>query len=109
MTEQQFQTLARYEENLRQASGGRWARHPGRTALSDIYKVVTEVAGPQPRLQPFCQPCVLRVMKKAADLYFAEKAAKEAAEAARKAQAEETPAKPKRARKSSAKAEKTEE
>ena len=79
MTEEQFQTLARYEDNLRQASGGRWARHPGRTALAEIYKIVADIAGPQPRLQVFCQPCVLRVLKKAADLYFAEKAAREQA------------------------------
>lgn len=81
MTDTQFQTLARYEDNLRQAQGGRWARHPGRTAIQSIYKTLTELAGPQPRLQTFCAPCVLRVMKEAGKLYFAEKEAREKAAA----------------------------
>ena len=104
MTDTQFQTLARYEDNLRQAQGGRWARHPGRTAIQSIYKTLTELAGPQPRLQPFCAPCVLRVLKEAGKLYFAEKEARDAAQAAPKVQAEETPSKPKRVAENTAQA-----
>lgn len=97
MTDTQFQTLARYEDNLRQAQGGRWARHPGRTAIQSIYKTLTELAGPQPRLQTFCAPCVLRVMKEAGKLYFAEKERREKETIAQQTalKATETPAKPK--------------
>lgn len=73
MTDQQFNILAQYEENLRTATTSTWARHPGRSALAIIYKTLTEIAGPQPRLQMFCQPCVLRVLRNAGKLYFEEK------------------------------------
>ena len=73
MTDRQFNILAQYEDNLRTATTSTWARHPGRSAIQVIYKTLTEIAGPQPRLQAFCQPCVLRVLRNAGKLYFEEK------------------------------------
>lgn len=78
MTDKQFNTLAQYEANLRTATTSSWARHPGRSAMQIIYNTLTEIAGPQPRLQTFCQPCVLRVLRNAGKLYFEEKAKREA-------------------------------
>lgn len=78
MTDKQFNTLAQYEANLKTATTSSWARHPGRSAMQIIYNTLTEIAGPQPRLQTFCQPCVLRVLRNAGKLYFEEKARREA-------------------------------
>lgn len=93
MTDKQFNTLAQYEANLKTATTSSWARHPGRSAMQIIYNTLTEIAGPQPRLQTFCQPCVLRVLRTAGELYFAEKEAREAAAKAAEKPAE-TDAKP---------------
>lgn len=101
MTDKQFNTLAQYEANLKTATTSSWARHPGRSAMQIIYNTLTEIAGPQPRLQTFCQPCVLRVLRTAGKLYFEEKAKREAAAKAAEKPAE-TDAKPK-AKKSTAK------
>lgn len=102
MTEEQFQFLARYEDNLRTAMTRKWARHPGVTAVKTIYNLLTELTGPRPRLNAMCQSCTLATLADAGKLYFAEKErreaeAKKAAEAARQ-EAEkpaETAAKPK--------------
>ncbi len=87
MTEEQFQFLARYEDNLRTAMTRKWARHPGVTAVKNIYNLLTELTGPRPRLNAMCQSCTLSVLSDAGKLYFAEKErreaeAKKAAEAA---------------------------
>lgn len=89
MTEEQFQFLARYEDNLRTAMTRKWARHPGVTAVKSIYNLLTELTGPRPRLNAMCQSCTLSVLSDAGKLYFAEKErreqeAKKAAEAAEK-------------------------
>lgn len=101
MTEEQFQFLARYEDNLRTAMTRKWARHPGVTAVKSIYNLLTELTGPRPRLNAMCQSCTLSVLADAGKLYFAEKErreqeAKKAAEAAKEAQeqAVKTEAKP---------------
>ena len=101
MTEEQFNFLARYEDNLRTAMTRKWARHPGVTAVKTIYNLLTELTGPRPRLNAMCQSCVLATLADAGKLYFAEKErreaeAKKAAEAAKEAQeqAVKTEAKP---------------
>ena len=88
MTDKQFNTLAQYEANLKTATTSSWARHPGRSAMQIIYNTLTEIAGPQPRLQTFCQPCVLRVLRNAGKLYFEEKAKREADALAKQAKPE---------------------
>lgn len=95
MTEEQFQFLARYEDNLRTAMTRKWARHPGTTAVKTIYGILTDLTGPRPRLNALCQSCVLATLADAGKLYFAEKErreseAKKAAEAAKEAQEQAT-------------------
>lgn len=77
MTEEQFQILARYEDNLRTAMTRKWARHPGTTAVKTIYAILTELTGPRPRLNAMCQSCVLSTLSDAGKLYFAEKERRE--------------------------------
>lgn len=107
MTEEQFQFLARYEDNLRTAMTRKWARHPGVTAVKTIYNLLTELTGPRPRLNAMCQSCVLATLADAGKLYFAEKerrekeveaklkATREAAEAKNENKAETEVVKPK--------------
>lgn len=78
MTEEQFQFLARYEDNLRTAMTRKWARHPGVTAVKSIYNLLTELTGPRPRLNAMCQSCTLATLADAGKLYFAEKERREA-------------------------------
>lgn len=82
MTEEQFQILARYEDNLRTAMTRKWARHPGTTAVKTIYAILTDLTGPRPRLNAMCQSCVLATLSDAGKLYFAEKERREKAAAA---------------------------
>ena len=77
MTEEQFNFLARYEDNLRTAMTRKWARHPGVTAVKTIYNLLTELTGPRPRLNTMCQSCVLATLADAGKLYFAEKERRE--------------------------------
>lgn len=77
MTEEQFQILARYEDNLRTAMTRKWARHPGTTAVKTIYAILSDLTGPRPRLNALCQSCVLATLADAGKLYFAEKERRE--------------------------------
>ena len=87
MTDEQFNILARYEDNLRTATNSRWARHPGRSALALINETYSAAAGIQPRrVNVLCQQCVLDLLRNAGKLYFAEKTRREE-EAAKKAAA----------------------
>lgn len=82
MTQEQFDILSRYEDNLRTAMTRKWARHPGTTAVKTIYGILTELTGPRPRLNALCQSCVLATLADAGKLYFAEKELREKAAAA---------------------------
>lgn len=109
MTNEQFNTLARYDEEIRIAATRRWARVPSRSALKEIHDTLLALTGPRPRLNPLCHSCVLRLLQDAGKVYLPEKerreaeaqAAREAAEKAEKAEISDTkPAdKPKRTRK----------
>ena len=60
MTNEQFNTLARYDEEIRIAATRRWARVPSRSALKEIHDTLLAISGPRPRLNPLCHACVLR-------------------------------------------------
>ena len=112
MTNEQFNTLARYDEEIRIAATRRWARVPSRSALKEIHDTLLAISGPRPRLNPLCHTCVLRLLQDACKLYLPEKERREAEaqamrEAAEKAEkAEITEVKPK-AKKTPAKKAKT--
>ena len=112
MTNEQFNTLARYDEEIRIAATRRWARVPSRSALKEIHDTLLAISGPRPRLNPLCHTCVLRLLQDAGKLYLPEKERREAEaqamrEAAEKAEkAEIANAKPK-AKKTPAKKAKT--
>lgn len=113
MTNEQFNTLARYDEEIRIAATRRWARVPSRSAQKEIHDTLIALTGPRPRLNPLCHACVLRLLRDAGKVYLPEKerreaeaqaklnAMQEAAEKAEKAEISDTkPAdKPKRTRK----------
>lgn len=96
MTNEQFNTLARYDEEIRIAATRRWARVPSRSALKEIHDTLLALTGPRPRLNPLCHACVLRLLQDAGKVYLPEKerreaeaqAMREAAEKAEKAVAE---------------------
>ena len=112
MTNEQFNTLARYDEEIRIAATRRWARVPSRSALKEIHDTLLAISGPRPRLNPLCHTCVLRLLQDAGKVYLPEKERREAEaqaarEAAEKATASpETEVKPK-AKKTPAKKAKT--
>ena len=94
MTDEQFNTLSRWEDNFRTATTSKWARHPGRSAMDTIRRIHKELdPSPMPRLQTFCQACVVRELREVGKLYFAEKEAREATRKAEEQHAvEPTPA-----------------
>lgn len=86
MTNEQFNTLARYDEEIRIAATRRWARVPSRSALKEIHDTLLALTGPRPRLNPLCHSCVLRLLQDAGKVYLPEKERREAeAQAAREA------------------------
>ena len=118
MTDEQFNTLAQWEDNFRTATTSKWARHPGRSALSTIHKIHQELSsGPIPKVNTFCQACVLGELRAVGKLYFDEKerrekkaetpkkAPKTAAESAEKVAANKETAPEKKPRKSKKKSE----
>ena len=85
--EEQFNILAQYEDNLRTAVDGNWARNPGRTALAQINDILNGATKANHRLNAWCQQCVLSLLRSAGKLYFEDKKELEAMKA--KAEAEQ--------------------
>ena len=101
-TEEQFNILAQYEDNLRTAVDGNWARNPGRTALAQINDILNGATKANHRLNAWCQQCVLSLLRSAGKLYFEDKKEREVmkaeaemakAETASPKKAEQTPTK----------------
>ena len=74
LTDEQFQTLSKYESQFRTAVKSRWARFPGTAALHQIHKIQREVTGRATSLNTSCSTCVLRLLTEMGNIYFAEKA-----------------------------------
>lgn len=77
LTDEQFQTLSKYEEQLRTAVRSRWARFPGTSAMHVIHNIKTQVTGHASRLNTSCSSCVLRLLTEMGNIYFADKAERE--------------------------------
>lgn len=88
-TDQQRATLAQYEEHLRTAVRSDWARNPGPRALNEINDILYAGKTYKPRVNYGCQQCLVRLLRDAGTLYFAdleEIAAKKAEEDLKKSQ-----------------------
>ena len=81
-TDEQFNILAQYEENLRTATNSNWARNPGRTALGQINDILNAATGVNHRINTWCQQCILTLLRNAGKLYFEDKAEREMQKAA---------------------------
>ena len=77
LTDEQFQTLSKYEEQFRTAVKSRWARFPGTAAMHVIHNIKTQVTGHASRLNTSCSTCVLRLLTEMGNIYFADKAERE--------------------------------
>lgn len=77
LTDEQFQTLSKYEEQFRTAVKSRWARFPGTSAMHVIHNIKTQVTGHASRLNTSCSSCVLRLLTEMGNIYFADKAERE--------------------------------
>lgn len=76
-TDEQFNILSQYEENLRTATNSNWARNPGRTALGQINDILNAATGVNHRINTWCQQCILTLLRNAGKLYFEDKAERE--------------------------------
>ena len=81
-TDEQFNILSQYEENLRTATNSNWARNPGRTALGQINDILNAATGVKHRINTWCQQCILTLLRNAGKLYFEDKAEREMQKAA---------------------------
>lgn len=77
LTDEQFQTLSKYEEQFRTAVKSRWARFPGTSAIHVIHNIKTQVTGHASRLNTSCSTCVLRLLTEMGNIYFADKTERE--------------------------------
>lgn len=77
LTDEQFQTLSKYEEQFRTAVKSRWARFPGTSALHEIHAIRVKATGHASHLNTSCSSCILRLLTETGNLYFAEKAERE--------------------------------
>lgn len=78
LTDEQFQTLSKYEEQFRTAVKSRWARFPGTFAMHEIYDIKVQVTKIATRLNTSCSSCVLRLLTEMGQIYFADKEEREA-------------------------------
>lgn len=83
-TDEQRAILAQYEEYLRTATRSDWSRNPGPRALEQINDILYAGKPNKPRVNYGCQQCILRLLKDAGTLYFADLAEIEATEKAAK-------------------------
>ena len=77
LTDEQFQTLSKYETQFRTAVKARWARFPGTAALHEIHGIQFEVTKKKTALNTSCSTCVLRLLTEMGHIYFADKAERE--------------------------------
>lgn len=77
LTDEQFQTLSKYETQFRTAVKARWARFPGTAALHAIHRIQFEVIKKKTALNTSCSTCILRLLTDMGHIYFADKAERE--------------------------------
>ncbi len=77
LTDEQFQTLSKYESQMRTAVKSRWARFPGTAALHQIHQIQMQVLGKKTTLNTSCSTCALRLLTEMGNIYFADKAERE--------------------------------
>ena len=102
MTDEQFQTLAKYEDTFDKALHQGRAPYPGRAVIESFLAVI-RTTNPKYKTNLNCGICVLHLVQDAGRMYFGEKKDRErlaAEQAAKESQAEtETPAPEKHKRK----------
>lgn len=74
LTDEQFQTLSKYETQFRTAVKAKWARFPGTAALHEIHRIQFEVTKRKSVLNTSCSTCALRLLTEMGHIYFADKA-----------------------------------
>ncbi|MCR5071196.1 MAG: hypothetical protein K6A62_04645 [Bacteroidales bacterium] len=77
LNDNQYDRLAPYESYFSTVLRTSYPRSPGPRALREIHAVLKEVYPTTPVLNSTCGTCILRVLKKAGQLYFEKKAALE--------------------------------
>ena len=90
MTEEQFQTLAKYEDTFDKALHQGRAPYPGRAVIESFLAVIRST-NPRYKTNLNCGVCVLHLVQDAGRMYFGEKKDRErlaAEQAAKEAQAE---------------------
>lgn len=96
MTEEQFQTLAKYEDTFDKALHQGRAPYPGRAVIESFLAVIRST-NPRYKTNLNCGVCVLHLVQDAGRMYFGEKKdRREAAQPVKAVKADETPAKKKR-------------
>lgn len=97
MTEEQFQTLAKYEETFDKALRQGRAPYPGRAVIESFLAVIRST-NPRYKTNLNCGICVLHLVQDAGRMYFGEKKDRERIAQELAAKEAETPApeKPKR-------------
>ena len=76
-TEEQFKTLAPFEDNFRTALEGNWSRRisiPDQRRIKATYEAATDTRVPY---NVGCASCVVRILRQAGRLWFADKEARE--------------------------------
>ena len=72
-TEEQLNTLSKWEENFRTAVNAQWARNPGSTGLKVIWEIYTSVTGDKRRFNDNCNHCILSLLQDCGRIYFRDK------------------------------------
>ena len=74
MTDEQFNTLAQYEQYFKTALECNYSRYPGRVAVDTMFNIHRAITGSRLNLNRSCSVCVLNLIKSVAKLYNQEKA-----------------------------------
>lgn len=72
-TDEQFETLASFEDSFRRAVEGRYLHNPGPAALQTIHRIFAAATGSRQRLNSGCGTCLRHLLEDAGRAYFADK------------------------------------
>jgi len=74
MTDEQFNTLAQYEQYYKTALECNYSRYPGRAAVDTMFNIHRAITGSRLNLNRSCSVCILNLIKSVGKLYNQEKA-----------------------------------
>jgi hypothetical protein len=73
LTEQQIETLKKFEKNFETAIRSKYAIYPGLNGVKAIHEIYSSVVKNAPRLNTSCSTCIFNLLVQCGEIYFKDK------------------------------------